>query len=61
MFITNPSQPIAQTAYGFDGDQEKLAKNLLNIKVIRPRLIQSKIVFEFVNLMIYTTVWELVR
>ena len=28
-------QPIAQKTYGFDGDQEKLAQNLLNIKVIR--------------------------
>ena len=44
--ITNPSQPIAQTTYGFDGDQKKLAQNLLNIKVIRPRLLQSKILFE---------------
>ena len=28
-------QPIAQKTYGFDGDQEKLAQNLLNIKVMR--------------------------
>ena len=42
MFITKPFQPIAQTTYGFDGDQESLAQNLLNIKVNRPRFKQSK-------------------
>ena len=47
-------QPIAQTTYGFDGDQEKLAQNLLNIKVMRYK--QSKVVFQFLVLVLLCSV-----